>query len=208
MGNSETRRKAAFLRREQIRAKVPPFTHHTDEKPRFIADVMLGRLAKWLRIAGFDVLYSNSFSDEELIERSNEEGRILLSLDTRLLVRKTVRNFIYMESWRLEDQIKQILAVTELEGFPSPLSRCLSCNVDLENVLSESVRNRVPVYVFKTHSHFKSCPKCRKIFWSGTHRKSALKFLGHLLTDVRRQAQNPRYNSHLTNTGRPVLGGE
>ena len=205
MGNSETRRKAASLRREQIRAKIPASVHHTGERPRFVADVMLGKLAKWLRIAGFDVLYSNSFSDEELIELSNDEGRILLSLDSRLLVRKTVKNFIYMESWRLEDQIKQILAVTKLERFPSPLSRCLSCNVILENVPPESVRNRVPVYVFKNQSHCKLCPRCRKIFWSGTHRRSALKFLGHLLTDVRRQGQNPRYKGALKETGRTEL---
>ena len=190
MGNSETRRKAASLRREQIRAKIPASVHHAGERPRFIADVMLGKLAKWLRIAGFDVLYSNRFSDDELIALSNNEGRILLSLDSRLLVRKKVKNFIFMENQDLKGQIKQILNITHTRRLPFPLCRCLSCNEILTDVPRESVRNQVPAYVFRTQSHFKLCPKCRKIFWSGTHRRSALKVLENLLTDVREQGQN------------------
>ncbi len=183
MGNSETRRKAAALRREQIRAKIPSSQDFENESPRFVADVMLGRLTKWLRIAGFDVLYSNRFSDNELISISNGEGRILLSLDSRLLVRKSVKNFIFMESCDLRDQIRQILDATHTGEFPSPLSRCLSCNEALTEVSRESVRNKVPAYVFKTQSHFKLCPRCHRIFWSGTHRKSALKALESLLSE-------------------------
>ena len=205
MGNSDTRRKAAFLRREQIRAKTPGSSRHAGEQPRFIADVMLGKLAKWLRIAGFDVLYSNRFSDDDLIALSNEEGRILLSLDSRLLVRKTVKNFIFMESWNLEDQIKQILRFAHLERFPAPLSRCLSCNEILTDVPNESVRNRVPVYVFSTQTHFKLCPKCRKIFWSGTHREAALKVLDHFLTDVRQQNRTLKSGASPSKTGRTEL---
>jgi uncharacterized protein with PIN domain len=190
MGNSETRRKAASLRRKQIRAKIPASVYHADEHPRFIADVMLGKLAKWLRIAGFDVLYSNRFSDDELIALSNDEDRILLTLDSRLLVRKSVKKFIFIESQVFEYQIKQILEITHTEKLPSPLCRCLSCNEILTDVTRESVRNQVPAYVFRTQSHFKLCPKCRKIFWSGTHRRSALKVLESLLKDVRQQGQN------------------
>jgi uncharacterized protein with PIN domain len=177
MGNSETRKKAARLRREQIRAKMPALPDHESEPPRFVADVMLGKLAKWLRIAGFDVLYSNRFSDNELISLSNDEDRILLSLDSRLLVRKSVRNFIFVKSWDLQEQIKQILDFTHSAGFPAPLSRCLSCNEALIEAPRESVRSKVPAYVYKTQSHFKLCPRCRKVFWSGTHRRSVLKFL-------------------------------
>jgi uncharacterized protein with PIN domain len=183
MGNSETRRKAASLRRAQIRAKIPVSPDYKNGNPRFVADVMLGRLTKWLRIAGFDVLYSNRFSDDELISISNNEDRILLSLDSRLLVRKSVKNFIFMESCDLRDQIMQILDATHTGEFLTPLSRCLSCNEALTDVPRESVRGKVPVYVFKTQSHFKLCPKCRRIFWSGTHRKSALKVLESLLSE-------------------------
>ena len=191
MGNSETRRKAAFLRREQIRAKIPAPGQYADRCPRFLADVMLGKLAKWLRIAGFDVLYSNRFSDNELIALSNTEGRILLTLDSRLLVRKNVKNFIYLESQKLEDQIKQILEYTHSGRLPAPLSRCLTCNEILDDVPRETVRNKVPPYVFRTQSHFKLCRNCRKIFWSGTHRRKALKALDKLLAEIRSREQNP-----------------
>lgn len=135
---------------------------------------MLGRLAKWLRIAGLDVLYSNRFSDSELISLSNREGRILLSRDTRLLVRKSVRKFIYLESDDTQDQLRQVLEAIGQTRFPCLFTRCLSCNERLRDIPRESVRDRVPPYVYRTHKHFKSCPRCGKVFWAGTHRTSVL----------------------------------
>ncbi|MBN2242152.1 MAG: Mut7-C RNAse domain-containing protein [Acidobacteria bacterium] len=202
MGNSETRRKAAVVRRERIRAKTAAAMRGAGERPRFVADVMLGKLAKWLRIAGFDVLYSNRYSDDALIALSNKEGRILLSLDSRLLVRKSVKNFIFLESGNLEDQIKRILESTHSGMFPSPLSRCLSCNEILADVPRESVRDRVPAYVFRTQSHFKRCPQCGKIFWSGTHSRKALKTLDKILADVRSREHDPAGASFLQPTRR------
>jgi uncharacterized protein with PIN domain len=172
MGNSETRRRAAKLRRDQIQAKMPHALRAQDSPPRFVADVMLGKLAKWLRIAGYDVLYSNKFTDDALIALSREEGRILLSLDSRLLVRKRVDRFIFLQGRDLESQLRQILETTRAAQIPAPFSRCLSCNETLISVAAESVRCRVPPYVYRTQSQFKMCPKCGRIFWSGTHRKS------------------------------------
>jgi uncharacterized protein with PIN domain len=180
MGNSGTRRKAARLRREQIRAKIPASPDPGNELPRFVADVMLGKLAKWLRIAGFDVLYSNRFSDNELISLSNDNDRILLTLDARLLVRKSVSKFIFLESCDLLQQVRQILDFTHTTRVPAPFSRCLSCNEILVNAPRESVRSRIPAYVYRTQSHFKSCPGCGKVFWSGTHRESVFKILEKL----------------------------
>src|SRR5436309_3183374 len=97
MGNSTSRKRAAVLRHMQIRSKAPSLAGWRPA-PRFVADVMVGRLAKWLRIAGFDVLYSNRFADDELVSLSLREGRILLSRDTRLLVRRSVKQFIFLES--------------------------------------------------------------------------------------------------------------
>lgn len=142
---------------------------------------MLGRLAKWLRIAGFNVLYSNKFSDDELISISNREGRILLSRDTRLLVRKSVKTFIYLESENTLDQLKQVLEQIRQARLPALLTRCLSCNEALVEAPRESIQDRVPAFVYKTQSSFKSCPKCGKIFWAGTHRASVLRTLENLL---------------------------
>jgi uncharacterized protein len=179
MGNSETRKRAAALRQKQIRARA---LHSIEpgEAPRFIADVMLGRLAKWLRLAGFDVLYSNRISDDELIRIAGSEGRILLSRDTRLLVRKSVRQFIYLESQEIRNQLKQVLAVARSGSGGSVLTRCVSCNEKLIEAPRQRVCDSVPSYVYWTQSRFKACPGCHKIFWAGTHCSSIIHTLESL----------------------------
>jgi uncharacterized protein with PIN domain len=176
MSNSASRKRASSARQKQIEEKALPFPLG-HEPPRFVADVMLGRLAKWLRIAGFDVLYSNKFSDDELIRISNSEGRVLLSRDTRLLIQKAVRRFIFLESQDLQRQIQQVFETLHLARLPALLTRCLSCNEPLQETARESVRNLVPPFVFETQSKFKLCPRCGKIFWAGTHRNSVVRGL-------------------------------
>lgn len=180
MRKSESRKKATAQRQEQIRSKAS-LKHAAVSKPVFVADVMLGRLAKWLRIAGFDVLYSNRFTDDELVTLSRQHGRVLLSRDTRLLVRKAVKDFIFLESDDIQSQLRQVFEVTRTASLPGVLTRCLSCNETLMEVARERVRDAVPPFVFETQTHFKSCPKCGKIYWAGTHRQSVLRTLEKLL---------------------------
>ena len=149
--------------------------------PRFVADVMLGRLAKWLRIAGFDVLYSNRYADDELIALSRLEGRILLSRDTRLLIRKSVRRFVFLESGKVVEQIRQVFDATDTTSLPGLLTRCLSCNELLDDLPRETARELVPPYVFQTQPLFKSCRICRRVYWPGTHRQAVLRTLESLL---------------------------
>jgi uncharacterized protein with PIN domain len=182
MGNSATRKEAASNRQRQIRAKSAPFAETAKANPRFIADVMLGRLAKWLRIAGFDVLYSNKFTDDELIEISNREGRILLSRDTRLLVRKSVKEFIFLESQDIQAQLRQVFRTLRILHLSFLLTRCLSCNDALIETSREAARSRIPAFVYETQSHFKYCPACGKIFWAGTHRAAVVRTLEKLLS--------------------------
>jgi uncharacterized protein len=179
MSNSGSRKKAAIIRQKQIAEKVSCFPAEQGP-PRFIADVMLGRLAKWLRISGFDVLYSNKFSDDELVRISNSEERVLLSRDTRLLLRKAVRRFVFLESQDLQAQMQQIFRALDMNTLPTILTRCLSCNEALQDAAPEAVQDSVPSFVFKTQKAFKSCPKCGKIFWAGTHRDSVVRNLEKL----------------------------
>ncbi len=181
MRKSDSRKAATTFRTRQIRSKSyspPP----DGPLPQFVADVMLGRLAKWLRIAGFDVLYSNRFTDDELVALSQQEARILLSRDTRLLVRKVVTRFIFLESEQVQSQLKEVFAATRTKGLPGILTRCLACNEILLDVPRESVQDKVPPFVFQTQSYFKSCPACSKIYWAGTHRDSVLRILEKLLS--------------------------
>ena len=178
MGN-DSRRKAAVRRRLEIRSKspVPPALCNP---PRFVADVMLGRLTKWLRIAGFDVLYSNRYTDDELVAVSLQDGRILLSRDTRLLIRKAVRQFIFLESEKIDDQIRQIFRTMQTTTLPDLLGRCVSCNNILSEAPRDKVRGSVPSYVYETQACFKSCPQCRKVYWAGTHRQFIIRTLEQL----------------------------
>ncbi len=137
--------------------------------PRFIADVMLGKLARWLRIVGYDVLYSNVFLDEEIVELAREGGRVILTRDLRMLERRGAQNHVFVESEDLDAQMEQVVGALHLERLEL-FSRCLECNRTLEVETREAVEGRVPPYVFRTQESFKSCPECARIYWPGTHR--------------------------------------
>jgi hypothetical protein len=183
MGNSSSRRRATIERQKRIQTKAGSVDLR-DPSPRFVADVMLGRLAKWLRIAGFDVLYSNRYSDDELAELARSHGRILLSRDTRLLIRRSVSRFVFLESDRIQDQIRQVFRLTATTRLTSLFSRCLTCNEPLAEVSRENVRELVPPFVYETQQLFKSCPRCRKVYWAGTHRPAVVRVLEKLVEGV------------------------
>jgi uncharacterized protein with PIN domain len=181
MSNSGSRKKASCDRLKQIHAKAPALPADVIS-PRFVADVMLGRLAKWLRISGFDILYSNRYTDDGLIAISLEEKRILLSRDTRLLIRKPVNSFIFLESDKIQDQIRQVFQATRTTSLPALLTRCLLCNEMLDLIPRAEIREVVPRYVFENQHQFKICPRCGKVYWAGTHRQSVTRILATLLS--------------------------
>lgn len=181
MRNSSSRKVAALERQDRIRAKSASLAPPEAERPKFVADVMLGSLAKWLRIAGFDVLYSNRFTDDELIVISNTEGRVLLSSDTRLLIRKPVKAFIFIDTGDVQKQIRTVFETMRISSLDSVLSRCLSCNEALIEANRESVRELVPEFVYRTQRQFKLCPVCQKVFWAGSHRNAVIQTLQKLL---------------------------
>lgn len=134
---------------------------------RLLADGMLGRLAKWLRLLGYDTAYENDASDFELARRARAEGRVLLTRDRGLAARRGLRTLL-IESEVLEEQVRQ---VREVLGPPSdpPLSRCVLCNRPLRAVSPEEVADRVPPYVLHTQREFHVCPQCGRVYWPGTH---------------------------------------
>ena len=147
------------------------------ERPKLCADVMLGRLAKWLRIVGFDVVYSNDADDDELVETCKSQGRILLTRDTAVAKRAgpDVKT-IFVEGDHIKEQFASIrnkLPIT-LEP-PLIFSRCLVCNTPLRRASREEVEPLVPAFVFNTNKEFKICPNCHKVYWKGTHVRHALR---------------------------------
>ncbi len=141
--------------------------------PRFIVDMNVGKLAKWLRILGYDTLFINPIDDPELVEIALREDRILLTKDTHIAERRVATSgqvkVLIVEGDRVQDQLRFVAEKLHL-GEESPLfSRCIECNVPLEPIDRSQVQDRVPPYVYKTQRNFMVCPNCGKIYWPGTH---------------------------------------
>lgn len=143
------------------------------EKPRFVVDVNVGRLAKWLRALGYDALYDREADDDELVRIGLRDGRILLTRDTQILVRRVATTgqlkTILIEEDDVLEQLGQVVDTLNLDSRTTRFSRCIECNEALETVAKEDVRNAVPPHVYNTQSAFSCCSKCRKIYWQGTH---------------------------------------
>jgi uncharacterized protein with PIN domain len=100
---------------------------------RFIVDVMVGKLARWLRVLGCDAAYSNAYAGDEIIRIAEAENRVILTRDTGLLARRKNAACILIQSGNQWEQIRQVLRTFDLKKF-DVFSRCLECNVPLENV--------------------------------------------------------------------------
>jgi uncharacterized protein with PIN domain len=128
---------------------------------------MLGTLAKWLRLLGYDTAYDNVAADAELARRARSEGRVLLTRDRELAGRRGLRT-VLVQSEVLEEQVQEVQAA--LGPPPDPaLSRCAVCNTELESIAPADVASRVPPYVLWTQSDFRRCPGCGRVYWPGTH---------------------------------------
>ena len=136
----------------------------------FVADCMLGKLAKWLKILGFDVLYFSKVADKDLVDISRREDRLLLTRDTGLIERTAKRpNRLFVRSDVLEDQIAQVLDDLWLWDDVRPNTRCIECNLPLKALARERARNLVTPFVLEHASSFAICPGCDRVFWQGTH---------------------------------------
>jgi len=138
--------------------------------PRFIADAMLGGLARWLRVLGLDTAYDPSLDDPDLVDRALAEERTILTRDRRLIQRRRAGNHLYVRSEVVDEQVAQVLADLAIEPDPEALfSRCLRCNAPLREVPAEEAAREVPPYVARTQERFRRCPACGRIFWRATH---------------------------------------
>ena len=143
---------------------------------KFVADRMLGKLARWLRVIGQDVTYGPHLSGYGLIREARREGRLILTRD-RGLVRKNPPDYLMIESDRFREQLKQVVQACRLEPFKEAFTRCVECNTVLQPVPKEAVRERVPPYVFSNQERFSFCLRCRRIYWPATHQQKMLEEL-------------------------------
>jgi hypothetical protein len=140
---------------------------------RFIVDSNVGRLATWLRIAGFDTLFAKSIDDNRLVRIALDEDRVLLTKDRQILKRRLVTSgrlkVILIEDDEVKAQLRQVLTTLNLAGQLRPFSLCVECNEPLVPREREEVEELVPPYVFQTQTQYMQCPGCLRIYWRGTH---------------------------------------
>ena len=150
--------------------------------PRFVADVMLGRLARWLRALGYDTLYFRDAPDRRLLAVALGEGRRLLTRDAAL-ARRAREAGLLVRAEALDAQLAEVAAACSLGGRQA-LSRCLECNGLLVTSPPDVVRDRVPPYTFATQREFWTCLGCGRVFWAGTHVEGIQRRLRPFLGDA------------------------
>ena len=133
---------------------------------RFVVDIMLGKLAKWLRILGFDTQYARLKSQKQ-IEAYRSQGYILITRREKL--RTQPRVYCLKADDPLE-QLRDVVAQASITPRQvRPLQRCVLCNEQLQQTGQHEVFGKVPDYIFQTHTVFRQCPQCRRIYWPGSH---------------------------------------
>ncbi|NOZ56480.1 MAG: hypothetical protein GXO73_06795 [Calditrichaeota bacterium] len=136
--------------------------------PRFVADVMLGRLARWLRLLGYDVVYEH-LADDVLIELLNREDRILLSRDRALVETVGDERAYFVRNQRVDRQVAEVVRRFGLDAEHFLFTRCTLCNTLVVPTTLEDVKEEVPPYVAETQREFWRCPGCGQVYWKGSH---------------------------------------
>lgn len=137
--------------------------------PRFVIDVNLGRLARYLRLLGFDCRYENGFSDAEVARISVEESRTVLTRDRALLQQRIITHGYFVRAEQPLEQVKEVLDRMDLYRLVRPFTRCTRCNGILETVDKQTILAELQPKTRKYYDEFKRCTRCRQIYWKGSH---------------------------------------
>jgi len=146
------------------------FDQNKSGEPRFVCDDHMGKLARYLRVAGYDVVFDSAMDNNRLIQISLDERRHILTRDRRLVERRLVRYCLLLDSERWQDQIKTVadhfgLIFSKARMF----TRCLEDNTPTVPVAKEDIRARVWPYTYEHHDEFRICPVCDRVYWAGSH---------------------------------------
>jgi hypothetical protein len=148
--------------------------------PRFLADRMVGKLARWLRLLGYDTIYWPQLSPDGVLREARRQGRIIVTRDTRIRRRKDAPPFVFVEDDHFRRQLKQVVETLRLDPLRWLLTRCSQCNAVLEAVAKEDAQQQAPEYVWRTQEVFRRCPSCRRLYWGATHREHIVEELQRL----------------------------
>ncbi len=159
------------------RQSAPPVCRSpAGEQPLLLVDAMLGKLARWLRLAGYDAAFWREGSDEELMAAAAAAGRLIVTKDHALAGRRGVWALL-IEADDLAGQMAEVRAA--LGGDPAPFTRCAACNGALQPLDHADAEGLVPPYVWHTQQVFRRCERCGRVYWRGTHWPAMQERLNH-----------------------------
>ena len=155
---------------------------------KFIADNNVGKLARWLRLIGYDTVLLKQKDDAEMIKIALGEDRVILTKDAEFMKRRMVTDgmlkALYTEQDDPQVQIREVVETLSLDYGFKPFSRCLECNQALVARDKEEVKDSVPARVFETQTQYTQCPACHRVYWPGTHWQA----MGKNLEDLQARA--------------------
>ncbi len=138
--------------------------------PRFVLDVHLGALARYLRLLGFDAVWRNDLDDAAIVELAASERRIVLTRDRGLLKHGRVTRGLWLRSTEPLAQLDEVVRALDLGGRIDPYTRCLECNGEIVAVSREQAAPSVPARVLAEQDEFRRCTRCGRVYWPGSHR--------------------------------------
>ena len=154
--------------------------------PRFVLDTHLGKLARYLRLLGFDCLYNNAYEDTELARISSTgKKRILLTRDHGLLKRKEITHGYFIRNDSPKKQVREVLSRFDLYNLIAPFKRCTRCNGLIHTVSKDQVQQRLPGQVAKQFDEFSYCEGCQRVYWKGSHYEHMTRIIDGLRQDAK-----------------------
>jgi uncharacterized protein with PIN domain len=148
----------------------------------------VGRLARWLRMMGYDSVFFNGDDDSQMVKQALAEGRIILTRDTGMMRRRAISSgrvrTVLIENEEPERQMQQLTSILDLKRQSRPFTLCLECNQPLEGRSREEAVGRVPPYVYRTQTQYMECPNCHRIYWRGTHWEAMVRKIEKLANNI------------------------
>jgi len=139
---------------------------------KFIVDCMLGKLAKELRMLGYDTIYYRGEDPYQLIQMARHEGRMILTRNTKLIPKRPEDRIIWIKEDKPSPQLRELIQKGYISLNEETLfSRCLLCNMLLDKISWKEAEGKVPDFIFHQQKGFYRCPRCLKIYWQGSHQE-------------------------------------
>lgn len=157
---------------------------------KFILDVHLGKLARWLRMLGFDTLYRNDYDDPEIVAIAQRKGRTILTRDLGIMKRRAATCGYHVQSTKPQEQLHEVLSRYQLHNQIQPFHRCIVCNGLLHAVAKEAIIEQLEPKTIRYYHEFFQCQQCHHIYWHGSHFDRMKTFIDEFITNDQRPMTN------------------